>query len=153
MCSSIARRIAGTSGSTRSASPVSTISSIPRRGWAPQTSFVSSPCTRSGVIRSSWPAIAVIAATTRGAGVKPSWETNRAARSIRSGSSANDSSGVAGVSSVPVASAASPPCGSTNRRPSPVSSTAIALRVKSRRTRSSSMVAPNATTGLRVTRS
>ena len=70
---------------------------------------MSSPCTRSFVIRSSCPAIADIAATTRGAGVRPSCATNRAARSIRSGSSANDSSGVAGVSRVPAASAASPP--------------------------------------------
>ena len=35
----------------------------------------------------------------------------------------------------------------------PVSSTAIALTVKSRRTRSSSIVSPKATTGLRLTRS
>ena len=42
------------------------------------------------VIRS---AIAVIAATTSGATVKPSWAANRAARSIRSGSSPKESSG------------------------------------------------------------
>ena len=105
-------------------------------------SFDSSACTRSAVMRPSSAAIAVIAATTRGAGVNPSCATNRAARSIRSGSSANDSSGVAGVSSTPLASAASPPNGSTNARRPPVSSTAIALTEKSRRSRSSSMVSP-----------
>ena len=39
-----------------------------------------------------------IASTTRGAGVTPSWATNRAARSIRSGSSVNAISGSSGVS-------------------------------------------------------
>ena len=38
-------------------------------------------------------AIAVIAATTAGSTVKPSWAANRAARIIRSGSSENESSG------------------------------------------------------------
>jgi len=51
MCSSMARRIAGTSGSTSSASPVSTISSMARRGYLPVISFDSSVCTRSRVIR------------------------------------------------------------------------------------------------------
>ena len=44
-------------------------------------------------------AIAVIAATTSGATVKPSWAANRAARIIRSGSSENESSGAPGVRS------------------------------------------------------
>ena len=90
-----------------------------------------------------------MASTTLGAGVNPSWETNRAARSIRSGSSENDSCGVAGVSSTLASSAATPPAGSTNF--CPVSSNAIALTVKSRRTRSPSMVSPKVTSGLRVT--
>ena len=38
-------------------------------------------------------AMSVIAATTSGATVKPSWAANRAARSIRSGSSENESCG------------------------------------------------------------
>ena len=47
------------------------------------------------------PAISVIAATTSGATVKPSWAANRAARIIRSGSSEKESSGVPGVRSSP----------------------------------------------------
>ena len=114
---------------------------------------MSSTCTRSLVIRASSPAIAVIAATTRGAGVRPSWETNRAARSIRSGSSANDSSGVAGVSSDAGGQRGEAAVRVDEPALGPVSSTAIALTVKSRRTRSSSIVSPKATTGLRLTRS
>ena len=59
-------------------------------------------------------AIAAIASRTRGATVKPSCETNRAARSIRSGSSPKDTSGAAGVSSTRARSAAKPPSGSRN---------------------------------------
>ncbi len=47
-------------------------------------------------------AIAVIAATTSGSTVKPSWAANRAARIIRSGSSEKESSGRPGVRSTPV---------------------------------------------------
>jgi len=71
--------------------------------------LTSSAWIRSGVIRVISPAIAVIAATTRSATVKPSWEANRAARIIRSGSSRNESSGVPGVSSTPRASWSRPP--------------------------------------------
>ena len=85
-------------------------------------------------------AIAVIAARTSGATDTPSWETNRAARIIRSGSSAKDSSGVAGVRSVWAARSASPSKGSTKARSGSV--TAIALMVKSRRRRSSSSESP-----------
>ncbi len=93
-------------------------------------------------------AIAVIAAITRGAGVNSSWEVKRAARIIRSGSSLKDCSGVPGVSITCAARCANPPYGSTNRWPG--SSTAIALTVKSRRTRSPSRVSPNRTCGLRL---
>ena len=51
------------------------------------------------------------AAQTRGAAVNPSWETNRAARSIRSGSSPKETSGADGVSSTRARSAAKPPSG------------------------------------------
>ncbi len=85
-------------------------------------------------------AIAVIAATTSGAGSKSSWAANRAARIIRSGSSEKDSSGVAGVRSTRASRSSRPRCGST--KPRPGRSTAIALTVKSRRTRSCSMVSP-----------
>ena len=50
--------------------------------------------------------MSMIASSTRGATSKPSCETNRAARSIRSGSSPNDSDGLAGVSSTPARAAA-----------------------------------------------
>ena len=95
--------------------------------------------------------ISPIAASTRGSAVKPSWLTNRAARIIRSGSSAKDSCGVAGVSSRRLASADSPSYGSMKRLVD--KSTAIALTVKSRLTRSSSIESPKWTSGLRLFRS
>ena len=58
----------------------------------------SSSRTRSADTMAIRSAIAVIAAITRGAGRKNSWEVKRAARIIRSGSSLNDCSGVPGVS-------------------------------------------------------
>ena len=103
-------------------------------------------------MRPSSPAIDDIAARTSGAIVTPSVDTNRAARSMRSGSSANDSSGVLGVRSTPRARSASPPYGSLNR-PSPVTDKAMAFIVKSRRRKSSSSDRPYATWGLRDTRS
>ena len=57
-----------------------------------------------------------IAAYTSGAGTNPSWATNRAARSIRSGSSPNDTSGGDGVRSRPASRSTRPPCGSTKAR-------------------------------------
>ena len=103
-------------------------------------------------MRPSCGAISTSASTTRGATEKPSCETNRAARSIRSGSSPNDTSGADGVSSTFARSAAKPPRGSRNSPgPSGVMRTAIALTVKSRRTRSSSRLEPNRTSGLRDT--
>ena len=62
------------------------------RGYGAQTSLTSSSRTRSAEMISIRPAIAVIAATTSGATVKPSWAANRAARIIRSGSSEKESS-------------------------------------------------------------
>ncbi len=79
-------------------------------------------------------AIAVIAATTSGATVKPSCAAKRAARIIRSGSSENESSGRPGVRITRLARSTTPPWGSSNSRPG--SETAIALMVKSRRARS-----------------
>ena len=96
----MAIRIAPTSGSTTSPSPVCTIRSMPATGSAPRSSLSSSAATRSAVIRSSCGAISTSAATTLGATANPSCETNRAARSIRNGSSPNDISGAAGVSSI-----------------------------------------------------
>ncbi len=54
-------------------------------------------------------AMSVMAATTAGSTVKPSWAANRAARIIRSGSSENESSGVPGVRSTPWARSTMPP--------------------------------------------
>ena len=92
-------------------------------------------------------AIPVIAATTSGATTKPSCAANRAARSIRSGSSEKESSGVPGVRSRPDARSITPPYGSSTTRPG--SRTAIALTVKSRRPRSPSRVSPKSTVGFR----
>ena len=91
--------------------------------------------------------MSVIAATTAGSTSKSSWAANRAARSIRSGSSENESSGVPGVRSTPRARSARPPYGSTSARPGSV--IAIAFTVKSRRPRSPSSVWPYSTSGLR----
>ena len=87
-----------------------------------------------------------------GRSVKPSCDTNRAARSIRNGSSPKDTDGADGVSSTRSRSAAKPPSGSRNS-PGPfgVMRTAIAFTVKSRRTKSSSSRSPNRTSGLRDT--
>ena len=92
-------------------------------------------------------AIAVIAATTGGSTVNPSWAAKRAARIIRSGSSEKESSGVPGVRRSPCARSTTPPYGSTNARDG--RRTAIALTVKSRRRRSPSSESPKSTAGLR----
>ncbi len=123
----------------------------PARGASDIRSLVSSSRIRSADTIDSDSADAVIAARTSGATVNPSCDVNRAARSIRSGSSANDSSGVEGVRSTRAARSASPPCSSTNS--SDGNRTAIALTVKSRRTRSSPSVDPKVTDGLRDVRS
>ena len=109
--------------------------------------MTSSSRTRSAEMISIRSAIAVIAATTAGSTVKPSWAAKRAARIIRSGSSEKESSGVPGVRSSPCARSTTPPYGSTNSRDG--SRTAIALTVKSRRPRSPSRESPKSTAGLR----
>ncbi len=73
---------------------------------------------------------------------------NRAARSIRSGSSRNEISGASGVRSRPAARSTAPPYGSINSGSG--SRSAIALTVKSRRDRSISMSSENSTSGLRL---
>ena len=123
----------------------------PARGESDISSLVSSSRIRSAETIDSESADAVIAACTSGATVKPSCEANRAARSIRSGSSANDSSGVDGVRRTRAARSARPPCSSTNS--SDGNRTAMALTVKSRRTRSALSVDPKVTAGLREVRS
>ena len=88
-----------------------------------------------------------MAARVSGVGTSSSWEAKRAARSIRSGSSSNDTSGLEGVRSRLAARSPRPPWGSTNG-PSG-SRMAIALTVKSRLARSSSIERPKVTSGLR----
>ena len=72
----------------------------------------------------------------------------RAARSMRSGSSRNETSGASGVRSRRAARSAAPPNGSTSSGSG--SRNAIALTVKSRRERSVSMSSEYATSGLRL---
>ena len=100
-CSSRSSRSADSSGSTRSANPVCTSRPRPGRGGSVSTSLDSSSRIRSADTMAIRSAIAVIASITRGAGWNTSWEVNRAARIIRSGSSENDCSGVPGVSISP----------------------------------------------------
>ena len=94
-------------------------------------------------------AIAFIALKTDSSIVKPSWAAKRAARSMRSGSSENESSGVLGVRSVVFSKSVTPLCGSMNSGVGVVSSIAIAFTVKSRRSKSPSIVSPKFTSGLR----
>ncbi len=84
--------------------------------------------------------MAVIAVATSGATSNPSWAANRAARSMRSGSSEKESSGRPGVRSTRWARSTIPPNGSSKSRPGTL--TAIALTVKSRRPRSPARVSP-----------
>ena len=93
-------------------------------------------------------AMSVIAATTSGATVKPSWAAKRAARIIRSGSSEKESSGVPGVRSRRWARSTTPPKGSSSRFSG--STSAIEFTVKSRRARSPTNESPYATSGLRL---
>ena len=68
---------------------------------------------------------------------------------MRSGSSENDCSALAGVLNTFFAKSSSPPNGSINSGSAPVSSSAMELTVKSRLERSPSMLSPNSTSGLR----
>ena len=92
--------------------------------------------------------MSVIAATTSGATVKPSWAVNRAARIIRSGSSENESSGRPGVRSTWWARSTTPPKGSSSCCSG--SASAIELTVKSRLARSPTSESPYWTAGLRL---
>ena len=83
--------------------------------------------------------------------MKPSRAANRAARRMRSGSSEKESSGRPGVLITFSFSAARPPNGSTSSNEG--SRAAIALIVKSRRSRSATSDVPYFTAGLRDVRS
>ena len=134
--------------------------SIPNHGCAPNSILSNSTCTRSTVIRWISEAKSVMAARTRSLTANPNWELNRATRSNRNGSSAKLWSGAAGVSITPFMRSANPPMGSKNSNSAAagvvptasgtdVISTAMALIVKSRRTKSPANVSPNTTSGLR----
>ncbi len=117
-----------------SANPVATSRLSPGRGLSHSNSLDSSSRMRSAETIVIRPAMSVMALTTSGAGAKPSWDVNRAARSIRSGSSENDNSGAAGVRITWSARSSRPLNGSSS---SPVAiDIAMAFTVKSRRTRS-----------------
>ena len=111
------------------------------------TIFMNSPRTRSAETIDSRSACAVIASTTSSATSKPSWAEKRAARIIRSGSSVKESCAVPGVRMIPAVRSACPPNRSTKARSG--SRIAIALMVKSRRTRSPWRECPKSTCGLR----
>ncbi len=128
------------SGRKWSARPVSTSTRSPATGSGESSSLTNSSRTRSAVMRSSSAAMSAIASRVPGSIPKSSCAANRAARSIRSGSSANDDSGAAGVRIVRRARSPIPPNGSQNSWPGTL--TAIALTVKSRRSRSSARLSP-----------
>ncbi len=150
-CSSTSIRRADNSGSTTSAAPVRTSSSIPGSGVAVSISLVSSSVTRSADTIDSRPAISRMAAWTPSSTANPRRAANRAARKMRSGSSEKESSGRPGVLITRSRSAARPPNGSTSSNDG--SRAAIALIVKSRRSRSAVSDLPYRTSGLRDVRS
>ena len=87
------------------------------------------------------------AAVSAGSGSSEKRAAKRAARSMRSGSSPNETSGSSGVRSRPAARSPSPSKGSMSSMSGRRS--ASALMVKSRRDRSTSMLSPKLTSGLR----
>ena len=87
---------------------------------------------------------------TSGAITKSNWLAKRAARIKRSGSSEKDCSALLGVRSNFFPKSSRPLNGSINSGFSDVSSSAIALTVKSRRDKSPLISLPNSTSGLRL---
>ena len=87
-------------------------------------------------------AIAFIAVKTSDEIANCNWLAKRAARIMRSGSSEKEFSAVFGVRKIFAAKSASPLNGSINSGEALVSSSAIALTVKSRRSKSPVMVSP-----------
>ena len=132
-----------------SARPVRTRIWIPGTGSFAQSNFTSSSRIRSAEMRSRSSRCSCMAHSTSSSTSNPSCATNRAARNMRSGSSVKQVVTSRGVRRRCATTSSMPPNGSTNRMGS--SNRAIALTVKSRRTRSSSRESPNVTSGLRVT--
>ena len=102
---------------------------------------------RSAETMESRPCIVSTAAVSAGSGSSEKRAAKRAARSMRSGSSAKEISGSSGVRNRPAARSPSPSKGSissmSGRR------NASALMVKSRRDRSTARSSPKVTSGLR----
>ena len=134
-------------GGTRRPGRCGPRTTAPPRGPGPSRSCPARP----GSARPTrWPAgrgRPATASTSSGVGLQVEPAMNRAARSIRSGSSAKETSGSSGVRSRRAARSARPPNGSMSS--SSGRRRAMALTVKSRRDRSSSTRSPKATSGLR----
>src|ERR671923_135834 len=131
-------RRASSSGSTTGVTPKRSISARPRRASGAMTTRLSSANTRSGDTRRRAGAWAPAAARVSRSGSRRSSQARRAARSTRSGSAANPSALT--ILSRPAARSSRPPNGSIGSPPA--SGSAIALTVKSRAARSSSMLRP-----------
>ena len=149
-CSSISSCNAGSSGKNCAASPVSTITVKPSRGFTDIKVLTNSSLILSDEIICNLADISVIAVRTSGAIAKPSCAANRAARIIRSGSSLKDCSGVPGVRNCFAIRSCIPLCGSIKRLSFPSNSKAIALTVKSLLLKSPSRESPYCTSGLRL---
>ena len=137
----------GNSGRNWSARPVRTTNHSAVDGTSSTIILSSSSLMRSAETIESRPAIRTTASTRAGSGSRENRAANRAARSMRSGSSPNDTSGSSGVRSRPAARSPSPSKGSISSMSGRRS--ASALTVKSRRDRSTVMSSPNVTSGLR----
>ena len=122
---------------------------IPMRGVGESINLINSSRIRSEEIIEIRPAIFFIASTTSSSNVKSSCAANLAARIIRSGSSLNDCSALAGVRIIFFAKSSIPLNGSMNSGLSVVNSRAIAFIVKSRRDKSPSIESPYSTSGFR----
>ena len=128
---------------------MSTRNHKPKLGNSVTSSRSSSLRIRSAEMILSRSCISFTALTNSSTGCTFSVEINRAARIIRKGSSLKLSVGDSGVRSTLDTRSAAPPNGSTSTGLSVVSSSAIALMVKSRRDKSIEMSVENFTSGLR----
>ena len=136
------------SGNTRHNRSISSRRLNPAVGSSTSSRRNNSPRIRSPDTIPSRSASDRAASTRPSAGVRPYLAWNRAARSIRSGSSPKDSSGDRGVRRIRESKSPRPSNGSCSVVGS-ATSTAIAFTVKSRRPRSSWRSVEKRTTGLR----
>ena len=145
-CSSF---IAGNSGKKCAAKPVSTKNHKPKLGNSVTIKRSSSLRMRSGDTILSRSCMLFTASTSSATGSSLSVEINRAARIIRNGSSLKLSVGESGVRNTRAIRSVAPPYGSTSTGCSAVTSSAMALTVKSRRDKSVLISRENCTSGLR----